>query len=114
MKGAPAGVMIDPWSAGYRNLDFRSFETDVVLRSKPPGSKEPILVKRSGPIVYARPQGGDPRLWSIPVPGADMIASFYLTEFRAMPPGDVEVVVYATDSGEHRCKIDDKERKALR
>jgi hypothetical protein len=36
-------------------------------------------------------------------PGSDLIASFDLAAFRAMPAGAVEVVAFMTDSGERKC-----------
>lgn len=106
----------------------RVYRTDLVLRSKPSGSKAPILLKPVGPIVYHRENApGFRAVYAengakvptntaryLPFPGADMSASFDLPAFRAIPPGDVEAVVFMTDTGERRCTLSDKERRAIR
>jgi hypothetical protein len=43
-----------------------------------------------------------------------MTASFDLAAFKAIPHRDVEVVVFMTDTGEHKCRISEKERQAIR
>ena len=43
-----------------------------------------------------------------------LAASFDLAAFKGIPHKDVEVVVFMTDTGEHKCKISEKERKALK
>ncbi|HYN09806.1 MAG TPA: hypothetical protein VES67_20655 [Vicinamibacterales bacterium] len=97
-------------------------ESPSVLKSKLSGSDEPILLKPVEPITYNSDQApgqrivvsgqADPRL--PPLPGSDMSASFDFAAFKAIPHRDVEVVVFMTDTGEHRCKISENERKALR
>lgn len=106
-----------------------TYRTDVVLRSKPSGSERPIVLQPVGPIAYnrenapgfrvvSRENGGEARrkdlATSLPFPGSDMTASFDLAAFRAIPHRDVEVVIFMTDAGEHRCTISDKERRAIR
>ncbi len=106
-----------------------TYRSDVVLRSKPPWSERPIVLQPVGPIVYDRESapghrvvygdpGGDARrknlAASLPFPGSDITASFDLAAFKAIPHRDVEVVIFMTDAGEHRCKISDKERRAIR
>ena len=49
-----------------------------------------------------------------PFSRADMAASFDLEAFKAIPHRDVEVVIFVTDAGERRCKVTEKERRALR
>jgi hypothetical protein len=43
-----------------------------------------------------------------------MTATFDLATFRSLPAGDVDVVAFTTDTGEHRCKISQKERLSIR
>ena len=109
-------------------VDNSVYQTDVVLKSKPSGSDEPILLRPTGPILYDRKNA--PGYRSVvrgsangyladgprygPFPGSDMIASFDLAAFKAIPHRDVEVVIFMTDTGERRCKISEKERRALR
>ena len=104
-------------------LDYR---TDFVLRSKPSGSDKPIVLKPVEPVIFDvqnapgnrvawKEGGGQPRdTRTVAFPGSDMIASFDLAAFKAIPHRDIEVVVFMTDTGEHRCKISENERKALR
>jgi hypothetical protein len=88
-----------------------AYRTDIVLRSKPSGSKEPVLLRPVGPIVEKWIDG---RTILRPSPGSDLSASFDLAAFRAVPSRDVEVVIFTSDAGERRCKISDKDRQQLR
>jgi hypothetical protein len=81
-----------------------SYGTEMVIRSKPSGSAQPVVLRPIGPVMHSR--GKSPR--------ADMAALFDLDAFKAIPDRDVEVVVFATDAGERRCKISEKDRRALR
>jgi hypothetical protein len=102
------------------------YKTDFVIRSKPPGSQEPIVLKPLGPIIYdIENVPGNPDVrnsrgrvtgstMTRPFPGSDMTAAFDLFVFKAIPHRDVEVVVFMTDTGEHRCGINEKERQAIR
>ena len=104
-------------------LDYR---TDFVIKSKPSGSEQAIVLKPVGPIMYdAQNAPGNRVAWAEgggraqdtrtkPFPGSDMIASFDLAAFKAITHRDVEVIVFMTDTGEHRCKISDKERQTIK
>jgi hypothetical protein len=103
--------------------NFR-YEADLVIKSKPSGSDPPVILKPLGPILYNTKEtsghravltndGTQPRTLP-PFPGSDMTASFDLAAFKAIPHRDVEVVVFMTDTGEHKCRISEKERQAIR
>jgi hypothetical protein len=83
----------------------------MTIRSKPKESQEAVVL---GPATRV---AGRSLIWiwrkSGPDAG-DMGATFDLAAFRALPSGDVEVVVFRTAAGERRCKINEKERKAIR
>jgi hypothetical protein len=99
-----------------------TYGSAFVLRSKPSGAEKQTLLKPVGPVFYGHEDNGSfmttkghklpPNLG--PWPSSDMTASFDLEAFRALPPGGVEIVVFMTDSGERRCKISEKDRRALR
>lgn len=104
--------------------NFR-YEADFVIKSRPSGSDSPIVLKPVSPVLYDTKEtsgyraittsdGGPPRRSLPPFPGSDMTASFDLAAFKAIPHRDVEVVVFMTDTGEHKCKISEKERQAIR
>jgi hypothetical protein len=80
-------------------LDYR---IDATLRSKPPRGAEPAVLR---PVGLRR---------TLPLPGHDMTAQFDLAAFRAMPHRDLEVIVFMTDAGEHRCGISARDREKLR
>jgi hypothetical protein len=83
----------------------------MMIRSKPKESQEAVVLGPVGRVA------GRSWIWiwrkSGPDAG-DMAAAFDLAAFRALPSGDVEVVVFRTAAGERRCKISEKERKAIR
>ena len=83
----------------------------MMIRSKPKESREAVVL---GPVARV---AGPSWIWiwrkSGPDAG-DMAAAFDLAAFRALPSGNVEVVVFRTAAGERRCKISEKERKAIR
>jgi hypothetical protein len=90
------------------------------------GKDASIVLKPVGPILYdaqnasgtrvvlGGPGTGRIGMRRIPFPGSDVTASFDLAAFKAMPPGDVEVVLFVVDTGEHKCRISGKERQAIR
>jgi hypothetical protein len=78
--------------------------TDSVRRSERFGTR----------VVLGGPGTGRIGMRRIPFPGSDVTASFDLAAFKAMPPGDVEVVLFVVDTGEHKCRISGKERQAIR
>jgi hypothetical protein len=99
------------------------YRTDFVLKSKPSGSDQAIVLKPLGPITYDSEKsfsrrvvvdGGPTPANLPPLPGSDMAASFDFAAFKAIPHKDVEVVVFMTDTGEQKCKISENERKALK
>ena len=99
------------------------YRTSLVIKSKAPRSEEPIVLEPVGPITYDTTHstsrrvvlGGGSAPGSVPPPpGSDMAASFDLAAFKAIPHKDVDVVAFMTDAGEHKCKINENERKALR
>jgi len=97
-----------------------TYATDVALKSKKPGPGGLVLLKPAKPIRYSRESSGDYFVWTDgpqwtgPMPGSDMIAWFDLAAFKAMPSGDVDVVIFTTDAGERRCKITEKDRRVIR
>jgi len=95
-------------SSGKGGVDY---QTGFIVRSKPSGL-EPIQLRPVGGILYSSADGRGPTR-SVPLPGDNMTASFDLAAFRALPKGDVEVVIFMTDAGEHRCKISDTERQKI-
>lgn len=102
-----------------------SFRTDIAVRSRLQGKKA-ILLEPSGGIFYdplhaygtrvvLERFGGshrDPN--RIPFPGSNVATTFDLAAFKALPPGNIDVVLFARDAGEHKCTISDKERQAIR
>jgi len=109
-------VRRDPTLRAPSLLAFgEAFRAEVVLRSKQPGPDGPLLLKPIRPVVYTDSGAfNDVRRSRRPEPNSNMVASFNLAAFRAMPQGDVEVVAFMTDAGERTCKINDKDRSALR
>jgi hypothetical protein len=82
----------------------------VMVRSKATESQDVVVLKPLGRI-----SGSSDWIWRKNGPDQDDITGvFDLASFRALTPGDVEVVVFATNAGERRCKINEKERKAIR
>jgi hypothetical protein len=100
-------------------IDYRTW---FVIKSKAPKSEEPIVLEPVGPITYdssktasRRVVLGGPVPGSVgPLPGSDMAASFDFAAFKAIPHKEVEILAFMTDTGEHKCKINENERKALR
>ena len=105
---------------------YVTYRTELVIKSKPSGSDEAIVLKPLGGITYdghnsptrrtvvsSQPVSAE-QLGRIPMAGSDMSASFDLGAFHAIPHKDVEVYVFMTDTGGHHCKINEKERKALK
>jgi len=81
----------------------------MMVRSKPKESQEAVVLRPVGRVA------GFSWIWRKSGPDlGDMAAAFDLAAFRALPSGDVEVVVFRTAAGERRCKISEKERKAIR
>jgi len=81
----------------------------MMVRSKPRESQEAVVLRPVGRVA------GFGWIWKKNGPDlGDMAAAFDLAAFRALPSGDVEVVVFRTAAGERRCKISEKERKAIR
>jgi len=84
--------------------------SDMVVRSKVTESQDVVVLKPLGRI-----RGGSDWIWRKNGPDqGDMAGAFDLASFRALTSRDVEVVVFMTNAGEHRCKINEKERKAIR
>ena len=104
---------------GMPGFDYR---TSLVMKSKASRSEEPIVLAPVGPITYDTKKSASRRVVVRgplpanvpPLPGSDMAASFDFAAFKAIPHNDVEVVAFMTDTGEHKCKINENERKALR
>jgi hypothetical protein len=98
------------------------YRTYFVLKSKPSGSEQAIVLKPLGPITYNSDKSSSRRVVVSgpvpanlpPLPGSDMAASFDFAAFKAIPHKDVEVVVFMNDTGEQKCKISENERKALK
>jgi hypothetical protein len=91
-----------------------TYQTVMVVRSKATESQ-----KAADLTPVGRLRGGSDWIWSKNGPkpgdiGGDVAAVFDLAAFRALPSRDVEVVVFTTNAGERRCKISEKERKAIR
>ena len=81
----------------------------TMVRSMPKESQEAVMLGPVGRVA------GFSWIWKKNGPDlGDMATVFDLAAFRALPSGDVEVVVFRTDSGERRCKVSEKERKAIR
>lgn len=97
-----------------------TYATEIAIRSKAAGSVQAAMLQPARPILYGRKAGPSYFVWTDgpisyrPSPGSDMIAWFDLAAFRALPPGDVTVVVFTTDAGERRCTISDKDRRILK
>ena len=99
------------------------YRTDFFVKSKPSGSEQAIVLRPRGPINYNSDKSYSRRVVVDrglvpanlpPLPGSDMAASFDFAAFKAIPHKDVEVVVFMTDTGEQKCKINENERKALK
>lgn len=98
------GVAPDMPNMDYLHSKFTmgfSYGIDVALKSKPSDSNPPIVLKPLRHSAGLRP-------------GRDMTASFDLASFRNLPAGKVEVVIFMTDAGEHRCGLSEKDRRRLR
>jgi hypothetical protein len=113
----PAPEYVTPgMPGGYK------YETSLVIRSRARKGEEAIVLEPRAPITYDTDNSssrrivlkGPPPRNLPPLAGADMAASFDLAAFTAIPHEDVEVVAFMTDTGEHKCKISQKERMALR
>ncbi len=91
-----------------------SYGTEMVIRSKPSGSEPPVVLRPIGPVMHSRGKSSNGPAVSGPMARTDMAALFDLDAFKAIPHRDVEVVVFATDAGDRRCKISEKDRRALR
>ena len=96
----------------YRRARWTLGSTDafgMMIRGKPKESQEAVVLGPVGRVA------GFSWIWKKNGPDlGDMAAPFDLAAFRALPSGDVEVVVFRTNAGERRCKISEKERKAIR
>ena len=113
----------EEWKQG-RTLP--TYRTEFVIKSKPSGSDEAIVLQPVRPITYDATNSPTHRvvitrgavpadlLSRLPLEGSDMAASFDFIAFQAIPHKDVEIYVFMTDTGGHHCKINEKERKALR
>lgn len=125
MPGVPGGLVPTDLATADRVRDgyagASTYRTDVIIRSRPAGKSEPILLKPMWPLVDNgeagasgawTPASGRPLLR--PSPGSDLSASFDLAAFRAMPHGDVDVVIFTSDAGERQCKVSEKDRQAIR
>jgi hypothetical protein len=96
------------WRRGKATMGS-TYGIGVMVRSKPKESQEAEVLGPVGRVA------GWTWLWRKTGPDqGDIGAVFDLAAFRALPSGDVEVVVFATVAGERRCKISEKERKAIR
>ena len=123
--GVPGYVVVPNSSESLRPAD-RPFEFDAKIRSKDSPSGSPDVLRPLGKIKYFWQRGPNQLIngpvpsirgrvpSTTPGPGTDMEATFDLAAFNTIPPGDVEVVVFASDAGERRCGISEKQRKALR
>ena len=119
-RASMPGYAVVPFDSASRLPANRPFEFDAQIRSKGSQSDSPAVLRSVGNRYF--PQRGPNLLISgsgklphmPPGPDADMEATFDMAAFLAMPSRDVEVVVFASDAGERRCGISEKERKALR
>ena len=124
MPGVPGGLVPTELATADRVRDgytgASAYRPEVIIRSKPAG-KDDALLKPRWPLADNgeadasaawTPANGRPLL--LPSPGSDLTATFDLAAFRAMPHGDVEVVIFMSDAGERRCKISDKDRHAIK
>jgi len=120
LPGAPGMWVLPQFAQDERRLSMLtlrdSYRAEIVLRSRPAGSREPVVLKPMAPVLFAGTAGdsNDKTRTHRPLPDTNMSATFDLMAFRALPPATVEVVVFMTDAGEHRCKISDKDRQAVR
>jgi hypothetical protein len=125
MPGVPGGLVPTELATADRVRDGHTgasaYRPEVIVRRKPAGKDEGALLKPRWPLVDNgeadasaawTPADGRPLL--LPSPGSDLTATFDLAAFRAMPHGDVEVVIFTSDAGERRCKISDKDRQAIK
>ncbi|MBK9239351.1 MAG: hypothetical protein IPL75_03620 [Acidobacteria bacterium] len=120
LPGAPGMWVLPEFAKDERRLNMftqrGSYRADIVLRARPAGSREPVVLKPMAPAVYTGTEG----TWNSktrthrPLPDTNMSATFDLVAFRALPPSTVDVVVFMSDAGEHRCKISDKDRQTIR
>jgi hypothetical protein len=92
-------------------LGLDRYVTDFVVRSKRAQSGSPVVLRPIAAILYDDERAG---MRTHIVPGASMAAAFDLRMFESLPAGDVEVVVFMTDTGEQRCRISEKERRSIR
>ena len=125
MPGVPGGLVPTELAAADRVREgytgASTYRTDAIIRSRPAGKSDPVLLKPIWPLIDNgeagaseawTPTSGRPLLR--PSPGSDLSASFDLAAFRAMPQGDVDVVIFTSDAGERQCKVSDKDRQAIR
>lgn len=125
MPGVPGGLVPTELATADRVRDgytgASAYRPEVIIRSKLAGKGEGALLKPRWPLVDNgeagasgawTPENGRPLL--LPSRGSDLTATFDLAAFRAMPHGDVEVVIFTSDAGERRCKISEKDRQAIR
>lgn len=111
--------------AAIRLDNLRTYRTSIILKGKQSASTsavtvvEPLVPMRNyiepSPFSYAgykaASTGTGPRFGSAI---GDLSARFELAAFRSMAEGDVDVVVFATDVGEQRCTINQRERTLIR
>lgn len=125
MPGVPGGLVPTDLATADRVRDGHTgtsvYRPEVIIKGKPAGKDEGALLKPRWPLADNgeagaseawTPSSGRPLL--LPSPGSDLTATFDLAAFRAMPRGDVEVVIFTRDAGERRCKISEKDRLLLR
>lgn len=98
------------------------YRSTLAIKSKPAKGEQAVVLEPVGALAYNNDHsttyraviGGAPPAHLPPPAGSNLTASFDFDAFKAMPGKDVEVVVFMTDTGEHKCKISESERKALK
>jgi hypothetical protein len=106
----PAGLSMADMERRSGMTMVEANNSDMVVRSKGTNSEKAAVLTQLG-----RVRAGNGWIWSKSGPNAgDIAAAFDLAAFRALPARDVEVVVFTTNAGERKCKISEKERKAIR
>ena len=120
LPGAPGVLALPPAMQAERQRERltmgSTYRADVVLRTRASGSREPVVIKPMAPALYTGTEDAwnDRTRTRRPLPDTNLSATFDLAAFRALPPATVDVVVFMTDAGEHRCKISTKDRQAIR
>ena len=125
-RAAVPGYVVVPDNSASQLRADRPFEFDVQIRHKDSPAGSPAVQRPLGRIKYfwqrspnqiisgPAPSTSGPVPSTTPGPGSDMEAIFDLAAFMAIPSGDVDVVVFASDAGQRRCGIYERDRKALR